>query len=66
MRKRLRELRKSAGLSQRELADRIRCTRVNYAMIESGKSDGSMKIWLAIKDALGVSAEEILYIIAEE
>lgn len=66
MRTMLKELRRKAELTQKQLAERIGCTRENYAMMEAGKSDGSIKLWIAIQKELGVSAEDILYIIAEE
>lgn len=66
MRNMLKELRCKAELTQKQLADRIGCTRENYAMMENGKSDGSIKLWIAIQRELNISAEDILYIIAGE
>lgn len=65
MREALKKARKAAGLTQKQLAERVGCSRENYAMLETGKSDGSIKVWKAIREALNITPEDILYIITE-
>lgn len=65
MREELKRRRKAAGMSQRELAAAIGCSRENYCKLEAGTNAGSMKLWISIQKALDISPEDILYIIAE-
>lgn len=46
-------------LSQAEMAKKIGCNRVTYAAIESGKRDGRMTFWNALKSAFGISDTDI-------
>jgi DNA-binding XRE family transcriptional regulator len=59
MRNGLYMFRHSKRLSQAEMADKIGCNRATYAAIESGKRDGRMTFWNALKKAFGVSDSDI-------
>ena len=65
MREELRRRRLAAGLSQKQLAGILGCSRENYCKIERGINKGSMKMWLSIQKALSIEPADILYIIAE-
>lgn len=51
---RLRELRERAGLTQQQLADRVKVTRDAVARWEAGRREPSLSNALAIVKALGV------------
>ena len=54
MRNKLRALRLEKGLTQRKLGEMTGPTNTAIGMIERGKSDGLIKNWKAIAEALGV------------
>ena len=56
---RVKEARGRAGLTQRELAERVRVGRVSIARVESGTRRPSMELGVAISEALGVSLDEL-------
>jgi DNA-binding XRE family transcriptional regulator len=56
---RLRELRDKAGLTQDALADASRTTLRHIQRIEAGDSQPTVKLALAISQALGVKVEDI-------
>jgi ribosome-binding protein aMBF1 (putative translation factor) len=55
----LRVWRKYRGLSQEELAARVKTTVATISRIESGKQGGDPKRWRALADALDVQVEDI-------
>ena len=55
MRENLRRARKSAGLTQQELADKLGIGLRHYKKIESGESLGSIPLWDEAEDLLGVN-----------
>lgn len=55
MRKNLKEARKSAGLTQQQMADRLDVGLRHYKKIESGETLGSIRLWDEIEDILGVN-----------
>ena len=57
---RLREFRESAGLSQKELADKIGATQQNISYLETGHRDGKLSTWRKICDVLNVNMSELL------
>lgn len=65
MRKTLKEARLRAGLSQKQLAEEIGCSRENYSGIENGRLDGSVKIWQKIRTTLSVDPVDLLVMISE-
>jgi DNA-binding XRE family transcriptional regulator len=56
---RIKEARKRAGLTQKELADRVGVGRVSIARIELGTRKASMELGLAISRELGATAENL-------
>ena len=54
MREHLKAARKAAGLTQQQMADRLRLTLNHYQKIEYGKLNGSFAVWDALEDLLGV------------
>lgn len=57
---RLFELRRSAGLSQQELADRVGCSKMHVSGIERGMREFSLSMMRRFADVLGVSVAELL------
>ena len=66
MRKSLKEARLRAGLTQRELADAVGCSRENYSAIETGRLEGSIKIWIQLQKVLSIEPADVLYMIVED
>lgn len=60
MRENLIRLRKSKKLSQAEVAAAIHITARQYSRLECGKSDGSIKTWMALKELLGAESIDCL------
>lgn len=54
MRENLRSARKSAGLTQQALADKLGLTLRHYQKIEYADINGSFSVWDALEDLLGV------------
>ena len=57
---RIRRLRKARGMSQQDLADKARLTRVFITRLEAGQQDPSLSTINAIAQALDVSAAELM------
>ena len=55
MRENLRWARKSAGLTQQAMADKLGIGLRHYKKIESGESLGSIPLWDEAEDLLGVN-----------
>lgn len=55
MRENLRRARKSAGLTQQAMADKLGIGLRHYKKIESGESLGSIPLWDEAEDLLGVN-----------
>lgn len=56
------EMRRGAGLTQSQVAEKIGISRSFYAMIELGKRGCSMNNWIKIGDALHIPKNELLEI----
>ena len=54
MRKRLKEARQAAGLTQQQMADKLEVGLRHYQKIESGDTNGSFEAWDALEDILGI------------
>ena len=65
MRKKLEKIRKDLGYTQETLAQEIGVKKVTYNHLETGRRDGSIKTWLKIKKALGLTSEELVEVIEE-
>lgn len=59
MRTNLKLLRVKHGLTQKEMAERIGCTRVTYAVIETGTRNGRRDFWESVQNAFGVPDAEM-------
>jgi transcriptional regulator with XRE-family HTH domain len=57
---RIRRLRKAKGMSQQDVADKARLTRVFITRVEAGQQDPSLSTINAIARALDVSAAELM------
>ena len=55
MRENLRRARKSAGLTQQAMADKLGIGLRHYKKLESGESLGSIPLWDEAEDLLGVN-----------
>lgn len=60
MRQNLRNARKRKGLTQRDIALLLNITVRQYGAIESGASNGSVKVWQEIKRVLGGTIDDLL------
>lgn len=56
----LRALRLAAGLSQKEVAERLGVSRQWYSLIDSGRLRPTEEMAAKIADIFGISADEIL------
>lgn len=54
MRANLKAARRSAGLTQQAIADRLEISLRYYQRIESGENGGAFEVWDALEDLLGV------------
>lgn len=57
---RVRALRASRGLTQRELAERVRISRPSIANVEAGRQNVGLRQLCALAGALGVGIDELL------
>lgn len=62
MRNDVRELREAAGLSQRELGERLGVSRQTVNSIETGRYDPSLPLAIAIARHFGLTVEEIFHV----
>lgn len=54
MRKRLKDARQAAGMTQQQMADKLGISLRYYKLIESGDRTGDFTIWDALEDITGV------------
>lgn len=59
MRAKLKEARKAAGLTQEQMAERLEIGLRHYKKIESGETLGSIAIWDALEDLLGIHQRKL-------
>ncbi len=62
MRNEVKQRREAAGLSQRELAERLNVSRQTVNSIETGKYDPSLPLAIAIARFFEASVEEIFHV----
>ncbi len=55
MRKNLKEARKKAGMTQKEVAEYLGMTERAYQRIESGERIGTIETWDLLEDLLGIN-----------
>lgn len=54
MRENLKTARKTAGMTQQQMADKLGLTLRHYQKIEYDETGGSFEVWDALEDLLGV------------
>ncbi len=54
MRKNLKEARQKAGMTQQQMADKLKLNLRHYQKIEYGEIGGSFEIWDALEDMTGI------------
>ena len=54
MRKKLKEARQGAGMTQQQMADKLGINLRHYQKIEYGEIGGSFDAWNALEDMLGI------------
>lgn len=54
IRKNLQDARKAAGLTQEDLAEKLRISARQYQRMEAGTSNGAFRHWDALEDLLGI------------
>ena len=54
MRKNLKEARQKAGMTQQQLANKLKLNLRHYQKIEYGEIGGSFEVWNALEDMLGI------------
>ena len=57
---RIRELRKTRGLSQEQLADLAGCDRTYVGMLERQQGNPSLSVLAAVANALGTTVHQLL------
>ena len=50
MRKNLKEARQRAGMTQREVAEKLQITERHYKFMESGHTTGNVELWDKLED----------------
>ena len=60
MRKNLKEARVKKGLTQKELADKLNLTTRQYCRLENKHSDGSLKVWVQLKDLFNIPIDKLI------
>lgn len=59
MRKNLKEARQRAGLTQREMAERLKIDLRTYQRIEAGETPGSIRVWDTLEDLFGIHQRQL-------
>lgn len=54
MRENLKNARKAAGLTQRQVAERLGITETHYQRIEYGKTIGKVELWDMLEDMFNI------------
>lgn len=59
MRENLKKARQDAGLTQQQIADRLRVSLRHYQRIEAGKTYGSFEIWDCLEDMFNIHQRKL-------
>ena len=59
MRKNLKEARQKAGMTQQEIAERLKVGLRHYQKIEAGDTNSSFEVWDALEDILGTHQRKL-------
>lgn len=54
MRENLKNARKSAGMTQQQMADKLKMSLIGYRQIENGSRIGRIETWDKLEDILGI------------
>ena len=60
MRKNLINARVKKGLTQKELADKLNITLRQYIKYESKDTNGSLKVWIQLKDLFNIPIDKLI------
>ncbi len=55
----MKEARKRAGMTQKQVAEYLEMSEIGYRQIESGKRLGSIKTWDMIEDLFGINQRKL-------
>lgn len=66
MRENLKNARKAAGLTQQQMAERLRISLRHYKYIEAGKVIGNIQIWDTLEDITGIHQRKLREIVASD
>lgn len=59
MRKKLKEARVAAGLTQQQMADKLNISMIYYQKIEEGSRTGDFTIWDTLEDITGIHQRKL-------
>ena len=59
MRRRLKEARQKAGMTQQQIADKLEISLRHYQFIESGDRTGDFTLWDSLEDLLGIHQRKL-------
>lgn len=59
MRRKLKEARQAAGMTQQEVADELNITLVYYQKIEDGSRTGNFELWDKLEDLFNVHQRKL-------
>ena len=59
MRKNLKEARQKAGMTQQQVADKIKISLVYYQKIEQGSRTGDFEIWDSLEDLFNIHQRKL-------
>ena len=59
MRNNLKEARRKAGMTQKDVANYLRISEIGYRQIESGKRIGSIKTWDDLEDLFDIPQRKL-------
>lgn len=59
MRKNLKEARKKAGMTQREVAEYLHVSERHYKFMEAGKTTGNVELWDKLEDLFNVHQRKL-------
>lgn len=65
MRENLKAARKAAGMTQQQVADKLKISLRYYQRIESGENGGAFEVWDALEDLLGVHQRRLREILSK-
>lgn len=54
MRENLKKARQKAGMTQRQMADRLKISQIYYQKIEAGERTGDVILWDSLEDITGI------------